>query len=52
MLMFQIFAALLPCLGDVLGAKDSFHLSYLHGYLLPPMDSLVAAEPDDYTKPW
>jgi hypothetical protein len=30
MLMFQIFAALLPCLGNVLGAKDSFHLSYLH----------------------
>jgi hypothetical protein len=26
--------------------------SYLHDYMLPLMDSLVAAEPDDRTKLW
>jgi hypothetical protein len=35
LVIFQIFATLLPCLGDVLGLEDTtFRIS--HDYLLPP----------------
>src|ERR1700728_4306892 len=36
MLTFQIFAAPLPCLGDVFGLEDNSTFSYLHDYFLPP----------------